>query len=91
MTYAEFEKAVQIMQLCTKVTYRDLKNRYKELSKIYHPDMPEGDASKFDEITKAYKLLKKYIQNYRFSFDEKDFKEQYPPFLNMEDWVSGRS
>jgi len=91
MKYAEFEQAVERMQLCTKATYKDLKSRYRELSKIYHPDMPDGDAAKFDEIAKAYKLLKKYMQEYRFSFDEEDFKEQYPSFLNMEDWVSGRS
>ncbi|MDA7847895.1 J domain-containing protein [Sulfurospirillum sp.] len=91
MKYIEFEQAVESMQLCTKVSYKDLKSRYRELSKVYHPDMPDGDALKFDEVTKAYKLLKKYMQEYRFSFDEEDFKEQYPSVLNMEDWVSGRS
>ena len=91
MKYEEFEQAVESMQLCTKVTYIDLKSRYRELSKIYHPDMPTGDASKFDEITKAYKLLKKYMQEYRFSFEEEEFKEQYPSVLNMADWISGRS
>ena len=91
MKYEEFEKAVDSMQFCTKITYTDLKIRYRELSKIYHPDMPDGDAAKFDEIAKAYKLLKTYMQEYRFSFDEDDFLEQYPSVLNMDDWVSGRS
>jgi DnaJ-class molecular chaperone len=91
MKYKEFEQAVDSLGFCTKVTYADLKTRYRELSKLYHPDMPNGDAKKFDEITKAYKLLKHYMQEYRFSFDEDDFKEQYPSVLNMEDWVTGRA
>ncbi len=91
MKYKEFEKAVDTLQFCTKVTYTDLKARYRELSKLYHPDMPNGDAKKFDEVTKAYKLLKVYMQGYRFSFDEEEFIEQFPSVLNMEDWVSGRT
>ncbi len=91
MKYRELEEAVETMQFCTKVSYADLKTRYRELSKIYHPDMPDGDAKKFDEIAKAYKLLITYMQEYRFSFDEEDFLEQYPSVLNMEDWVSGCS
>jgi hypothetical protein len=91
MKYEEFEKAVEVMQLCTKVTFSDLQFRYRELSKIYHPDMPTGDAAKFDELAKAYKLLKEYMLGYKFSFDEEEFKEQYPSILNMEDWLSGRT
>lgn len=88
--YKEFEEAVDSMQLCTKVTYEELKSRYRELSKLYHPDMPTGNAKKFDEVAKAYKLLKKYMTSYRFSFDEKEFNEQYPYILNNEDWLSSR-
>ncbi|WP_024954540.1 DnaJ domain-containing protein [Sulfurospirillum arcachonense] len=91
MKYKEFEKAVECMQLCTKVSYSDLKMRYRELSKIYHPDMADGDAKKFDEITKAYKLLKKYMEEYRFTFSETEFQDQYPSVLNMEDWITRRS
>jgi len=91
MKYKEFEKAVDTLQFCTKVTYSDMKIRYRELSKLYHPDMPNGDAKKFDEITKAYKLLKTYMKEYKFSFSEEEFKEQYPFFLNTEDWLSGHS
>jgi len=90
MKYKKFEEAVESMQFCTKVSYDELKIRYRELSKIYHPDMESGDAKKFDEIAKAYKLLKKYMQNYRFSFDKEEFNEQFPSILNSEDWLSGR-
>jgi len=91
MDYKEFEEAVESMQFCTKVSYADLKSRYREFSKIYHPDVNGGDAKRFDEITKAYKLLKNYMQEYRFSFNKEEFKDQYPSILNLEDWLSGRS
>ena len=82
MKYKEFEQAVDSMQLCTKVSHFELKKRYRELSKVYHPDMPNADADKFDEITKAYKLLLSYMQEYRFSLSQEEFKEQYPSVLN---------
>lgn len=34
-----------------------IKFKYKELSKKYHPDNPEGSAEKFKEINEAYKQL----------------------------------
>lgn len=91
MKYEEFEKAVESLGFCTKVTLSDLKTRYKELSRIYHPDMPSGDSKKFDEITKAYKLLTEYMNKYRFSLSEEEFKEQFPSVFNMEDWLSGKT
>jgi DnaJ-class molecular chaperone len=90
MNYKEFEEAVDTLGFCTKVTLNDLKNRYKELSKLYHPDMPSGNINKFDEITKAYKLLKNYMSEYRFSLNKEEFKEQFPSVLDMGDWLSTR-
>ncbi|WP_458700579.1 J domain-containing protein [Sulfurospirillum sp. 1307] len=91
MKYKEFEEAVDTLGLCTKVSLNDLKERYKELSKIYHPDMPTGDAKKFDEVSKAYKLLKAYMQDFRFSLSEDEFYEQFPAVLSMDDWLSGKT
>lgn len=91
MKYQEFENAVETMGFCTKVSYEELKLRYHELSKLYHPDMPHGDAKKFDEVARAYKVLKNYMLSYRFSFDKEEFKNQYPSILDMQDWLSGRA
>lgn len=91
MKYEEFEKAIETLQLCTKVSYGDLREQYLKLSKLYHPDMQTGDAKKFREISKAYKLLKTYMDSYRFSLSKEEFTEQFPTILNMEDWLSGKS
>lgn len=91
MNYEEFEKAIETMQLCTKVSYADLRAQYLKLSKLYHPDMQNADAKKFEEVSKAYKLLKNYMDSYRFSFSKEEFQDQYPSILNMEDWLSSKS
>lgn len=39
----------------------EAKKRYRELSKLYHPDNPTtGDAEKFMEVDKAWKELQEY-------------------------------
>ena len=37
---------------------RDLKKRYKELIKIFHPDNVNGDTSVIQEINRQYDELK---------------------------------
>ena len=39
---------------CCCKTKTEIKKRYKELAKIYHPDMPEGDVDVFRLIKKEY-------------------------------------
>jgi hypothetical protein len=41
---------------------KEINTRFKELSRKYHPDMPEGDIIKFKEINTAHKLLKKELE-----------------------------
>lgn len=78
MTYKEIEKAVNILGLIGIENSAKIKKIYLKLSKKHHPDMPEGDEKKFQEINKAYKLLEKYMKEYRFTFSKEEFYEQYP-------------
>lgn len=86
MNYADFEKAADLLELCAKSTLNDLKRNYRRLSRQYHPDMPQADAQKFREIHTAYKMLKTYMESFRYSLDEEEFKKQIPFFLDQKNW-----
>ncbi len=74
---ALIQEALDIMGLPSMVSWKDIKERYRLLSKKYHPDKG-GDAAKMAELNRAYKILKTYIENYRFSFSEEEILKQFP-------------
>jgi len=86
MDYKEFEKSVDLLELCSKSSLHDLKIKYKELSKLYHPDMPGGNQEKFIELTKSYKMVKSYMEKFRYTLEEEEFKEQFPFFIDQKNW-----
>ncbi len=87
MDYDKFEKAVDLFGILIRTSKQDLKKKYLKLSKKYHPDMPEGSLEKFQELQEAYELLNEYIDSFSFSFDEEEFKTQYPSFSNYKNWM----
>jgi len=84
--YKDFQKALDSLNIVSKITSDELKNKYQKLSKKYHPDMPDGDEAKFREINEAYKIIQKYIKNYRFKLDEEEFYQQNPFLKKSSDW-----
>lgn len=86
MDYEEFEKAVDLFGILIKTSKKDLKKKYLKLSKKYHPDMPEGSNEKFQELQEAYALLNDYMDSFEFSFEEEEFKTQFPSFTNYKNW-----
>ena len=87
MDYSEFEKAVDMFGILTRVSKKDLKKKYLKLSKKYHPDMPEGSDEKFQELRKNYDILCVYMDSYCYSFDKEEFRYQFPAFMNYKNWV----
>jgi len=85
--YGEFEKAVDIFGILTRMSKKDLKSRYLKLSKKYHPDLNGGNDEKFIELKKSYDLLCEYIDNYRYSFEIEEFKHQFPSFTSYKNWI----
>ncbi|NLY03575.1 MAG: J domain-containing protein [Campylobacter sp.] len=77
MDYQDFKKAVEIFNISTKLTHSDLKKKYRKLSKEFHPDH-DGDKEKFQNLNKAYEILSNYVENFKFEFDESEFKTQFP-------------
>ncbi len=69
--------ALEVMELPVLVSYEDIKKRYRELSKRYHPDFNQED-SKMQKLNEAYTLLKEYVFHYRFSFSDEEVQKQYP-------------
>jgi DnaJ-class molecular chaperone len=86
MHYEDLKWAKDTLGLLSKSTYSDLKREYKILSKKYHPDLG-GDTQKFQEINKAYVILKEYMENFRYVLDEEEYKKQHPSLQN-EAWIA---
>jgi len=86
ITYEDYEKSLTSLGIVSRFTLGDLKNCYLKLSKKYHPDMPDGNDEKFREINEAYKMIQRYMQEYRFGVDEKDFYLQNPFARKSKDW-----
>ncbi len=73
----EIEKALDILSLPKLITQADIKKQYRFLARKYHPDRG-GDARKMEEINHAYQLLMKYIEEFRYTFDEEEISRQFP-------------
>lgn len=60
-------EAMQIMDLAPPLTMENLKKRYKELAKLYHPDINRDDPTaeeKLKDINMAYTVLRLAYQKF---------------------------
>jgi len=73
----KIQNALEVLGLPPLVSLKDIRQRYYLLAKKYHPDIG-GDKSEMERINRAYKLLKEYIENYKFSFSEEEILKQFP-------------
>jgi len=71
------KEALEVLELPPFITKEDVKNRYKELAKKYHPDVYK-DTDKMAKINKAYKIIIDYIDNFKYSFDDDEINKQLP-------------
>ena len=75
--YKKIHAALEALGLPTRVSLKDITERYRYLASGKHPDVG-GDEEEMARINDAYKLLKTYIENYRFSFSEEEIAGQFP-------------
>jgi DnaJ-class molecular chaperone len=77
--YEEITKARQILGLYEFATLKDIKTRYKELLKEWHPDLCKENEEiykgKTIEIINAFKTIMEYCENYKFSFSEQEIEK----------------
>ena len=75
--YEEIDAALEVLELPKLVTKADVKKQYRFLAKKHHPDIG-GDEVKQEQLNFAYTLLMKYIEEFRYTFDEKEVANQFP-------------
>ncbi len=80
-SYRSINRARKVLGLPEIATSAQVKSAYHRLVMKYHPDTcADRDKAlctkKMAEINDAYKLITGYIQNYKYMFTEKAYKEQ---------------
>ena len=87
----EFQDAIESLELLSLTTKEHVRKKYLKLSRQYHPDMEGGSTEKFQEIREAYEILVEYMDNFRFTFTDEEFKQQNPILVNVEQsWLQGK-
>ena len=80
-SFQRLEAARKVLGLPDRASLHQIRERYRELSKRWHPDLcredPETCKGKQAELNAAYDILMNYCNNYQYSFREEDV-EQYP-------------
>jgi len=75
--FLKLTAAREFMGLPPLISVKDLKKRYKELSKVMHPDKG-GDVENMQTLIESYALILEYMENYRFRLDEEEITAQFP-------------
>ena len=83
--------AARILEIGDDASLREIRQRYHDLLKEWHPDTsgkdPDESHGKTILLTRAYTLLREYCMNYQFSFREEDLNQKagvYPVSRWME-------
>jgi len=84
-------KAKSLLGLREKSSLKEIKNKYRNLMKKWHPDKHKDDIDKATkmsaQINEAYKIILEYTANYEYPFDEDSIKEKYQ---SPSDWMKER-
>jgi DnaJ-class molecular chaperone len=74
--FSRLDRARRVLGLPDRVSLRQVRERYRELSRQWHPDIcresPEICKEKQAEINLAYDTLMDYCNNYQYSLREED-------------------
>lgn len=79
MTYEELDESRILFGLEKRATRGEIRARHRMLVKRHHPDTAAGsDVEMIGRINEAYRILREYIDSYRYSFEEEEFYGQNP-------------
>jgi DnaJ-class molecular chaperone len=81
--YEEITKARNILGLDEFATLKEIKNKYWELLREWHPDLCKKNKDirkdKTIKIINAYKTIMDYCEHYRFSFSREEVEKHISP------------
>ena len=84
--FDEITEARNILGVPEQATLKEIKNRYRDLVRKWHPDRCGQDQKKCVEMTAkintAYAVITEYCENYRFSMA----REEVNKYLSREEW-----
>ena len=83
MKAEDIEEARKTLGLRETSTLKEVKEAYRNLAKIHHPDK-NGNAETMNEVSNAYNMIMQYIENYRYSFSQKEVRMQNPEIIWAE-------
>ncbi len=72
-------KAKSLLGLREKASLKEIKNKYKNLMKKWHPDKHKDNYEKATkmsmQINEAYQIVLDYCNSYEYPFDEENLKK----------------
>jgi preprotein translocase subunit Sec63 len=82
-SFNKIDKARKLLGLSQEATLEDIKEAYRNKAKQYHPDrsvqkQAKEHEEKMAQINQSYRILLKYIEEYRFSFRKEDVDRNSP-------------
>jgi len=88
-------KSKSLLGLRETSTIKEIKNKYKNLMKQWHPDKHKNDADKATQmsmlINEAYEIIMDYCNSYSYPLDEDSIKKtSYTPSEWWHDKFGGR-
>lgn len=88
------DKARKILGLGEEADKEEIKRKYRDLMKKYHPDKTSGNeeySEKSKDINWAYSIIASYCDEYKFSFNREEVERMNPDLkLNKQfgdDWL----
>lgn len=82
--FDKIDKARRTLDLPEVATINMIKDKYRELSRRWHPDQCRGDENEEkkshemqQQINEAYSILMSYCNSYEYSFTREDI-ERFP-------------
>ncbi|MBU0721010.1 J domain-containing protein [bacterium] len=83
-SFEKIMKSKSLLGLREKSTLKEIKLKYKNLMKKWHPDKHKDNVEKATkmsmQINEAYEIILDYCNNYEYSFDEENIKKtSYSP------------